>query len=130
MMAASEMPVVFLPRVILASASPRRRELLQLLGVEFEIRPSAIAEQQLPGESSGFFVAGVAGERAGAVAGKFLVIPPGRVVLGWDTEVILDGRALGKPQSDAHAVEMLRLLAGRAHDVVTGISLISTGRPP
>lgn len=119
-----------LPRVILASASPRRRELLQLLGVEFEVRPSAIAEQQLPGESGEFFVARLAREKAEAVAATIPAIPPGTVILGCDTEVILDGLALGKPQSDDHAAEMLRRLAGRSHDVVTGICLIRAARSP
>jgi septum formation protein len=111
-----------LPYVILASASPRRRELLRLLDVEFEVRPSAVEERQLPGESGAVFVARLAREKAEDVARS---LPPSHaVVVGADTEVILDDQALGKPQSDAHAAEMLRRLSGRAHDVVTGIALV------
>jgi septum formation protein len=110
-----------LPYVILASASPRRRELLRLLDVEFEVRPSKVEEHQHPGELGTDFVARLAMEKAVDVA---RTLPASRaVVLGADTEVILDGEALGKPQSDAHAAEMLRRLSGRAHDVVTGIAL-------
>ncbi len=113
-----------LPYVILASASPRRRELLRLLDVEFEVRPSTVQERQLPGESGTSFVARLAREKAEDVARSFQQAPPGAVVLGADTEVILDDQVLGKPQSDAHAAEMLRRLAGCAHDVITGMCLV------
>src|ERR1035438_9031540 len=116
-----------LPYVILASASPRRRELLRYLDVEFEVRPGAVEERQGPGESCGTYVARLAREKAEDVA-RSLDPRPRAVVLGADTEVILndqgDDQALGKPQSDAHAAEMLRRLAGRAHDVVTGLALL------
>ena len=117
-----------LPRVILASASPRRRELLQLLGVEFEVMASGIHEQQLPDEDPSVFVARLAREKAEDVARRVAPIPAGTVVLGADTEVILDGIAMGKPQSDADAARMLRQLAGREHDVVTGLYLLPAGR--
>jgi septum formation protein len=122
-----------LPYVILASASPRRRELLRLLDVEFEVRPSTVEEQQLPAESGAQFVARLACEKAEDVARSLDPAPGNTVVLGADTEVILDDEALGKPQSDDHAAEMLRRLAGRAHDVVTGICLVPLPhgtRPP
>jgi septum formation protein len=111
-----------LPYVILASASPRRRELLALLGVDFEVRPSTVEEKQIAGESGERYVARLAREKAEDVARA--VGSRAAVVLGADTEVILDHRAVGKPQSDAHAAEMLRSLAGRAHDVLTAICVI------
>jgi septum formation protein len=109
-------------RVILASASPRRRELMQLLGVEFEVRPSSIEEEQRPGEPVGVYVARLAREKAQAVW------TPGDIVLGCDTEVALDGVPLGKPAGDADAARMLRMLSGRAHDVLTALCLLPAGR--
>ena len=119
-----------LPYVILASASPRRRELVQLLGVEFEVRPSRVGETQKLGEAPADFVARLAREKAEDVARSLPAIPAGAVVLGADTEVVIDGVALGKPESDAHAAEMLRMLAGRAHEVITGLCLCRESRPP
>ena len=111
-------------RVILASASPRRRELLQLLGLEFEVRPSAVEERQLPGEPAEVFIARLAREKAEDVARRSAPIPENTVVLGADTEVVLDGVPLGKPVDDADAARMLGMLSGRAHDVLTGLWLI------
>jgi septum formation protein len=121
-----------LPRIILASASPRRRELLRYLDVEFEVRPSAVEEVQHPGESGEQYVARLAREKAEYVARSLDPAPAGAVVLGADTEVLLDGQPLGKPQSDAHAADMLRRLAGRPHDVVTGLCIVPLphGRRP
>jgi len=116
---------VRLPYVILASASPRRPELLRLLDVEFEVRPSAVEEHQLAGESGASYVERLAREKAEGVARSLPPPRAGAVVLGADTEVILNDQALGKPQSDTHAAEMLRRLAGRAHDVITGICLVA-----
>jgi septum formation protein len=115
------------PRVILASASPRRRELLQLLGVEFEVRPSAVEERQLPGEPAEVFIARLAREKAEDVARRFAPLPENTVVLGCDTEVVLDGVPLGKPSNDGDAARMLRMLSGRAHEVLTGVCLIPGG---
>ncbi len=112
-----------LPYVVLASASPRRRELLSLVGVQFEVRASRVEEKQIAGETGEQYVARLAREKAQDVA-RAAGTRPGAVVLGADTEVILDHRALGKPQSDAHAAEMLRSLAGRAHDVLTAICVV------
>ncbi len=106
-------------KVVLASASPRRRELLRLAGIEFEARASQITEQQMPGESPADYVCRLARQKAEAVA-------PGcaDLVLGADTEVVMDGRVFGKPESDAHAAEMLRTLSGRTHQVLTGMCLL------
>jgi septum formation protein len=112
------------PYVILASASPRRRELLRFLDVQFEVRPSSIEERQSPGELGAQYVARLAREKAEAVARSLPQPPPNAVVLGADTEVILDDCALGKPTSDDHAAEMLRRLSGRAHNCVSGVCLI------
>jgi len=115
------------PRVILASASPRRRELFKLLGVEFEVCPSEIEEKPRPGEPAELYVARLAREKAEKVWHQ----PDYRdtLVLGCDTEVALDGVPLGKPQvgvnAGADAARMLRLLAGRAHDVLTALYLIA-----
>jgi septum formation protein len=114
-------------RVILASASPRRRELLQLLGVEFEVRPSAVEESQLPGEPAEVFIARLAREKAEDVARRFAPLPENTVVLGCDTEVVLDGVPLGKPRNDGDASRMLHMLSGRAHEVLTGVCLIPGG---
>jgi septum formation protein len=133
-----------LPRpaaLILASASPRRRELLGRLGVPFTVRPSEFPEQPPAGPPSAAVVAlalakarAVARDVAREVGGggpsgqRRPDAPPARtVVLGADTEVVLDGRLLGKPADPADARRMLRLLAGRTHEVVTGLALVEVG---
>ncbi len=97
----------------LASQSPRRRELLAQLGVGLEIRPAHTDEAPLPGESAAGYVRRLASEKARAI--------PGETVLGADTTVVLDGAILGKPADEADAHRMLRALAGRRHEVVTGV---------
>jgi len=120
------------PRLILASASPRRRELLRLLGVEFEVCPSEIEEKQGPGEPVEVYVARLAREKAEMSREREGAVPDHRdtLILGCDTEVALDGVPLGKPavgpNADADAARMLRLLAGRAHEVLTAICLLSS----
>lgn len=112
--------------IILASASPRRAEILTKLGLRFEIRPSAIDEnlQELlpPAE----YATALAKHKAHAVAGKI----PSAVVIGADTIVVLDQEILGKPQSVEEAHEMLRRLSNRTHRVFTGFAMIDrpTGR--
>ncbi len=105
-------------RVVLASASPRRRELIGALDIPVEIMPSSGAED-LPreGEPAEDFAVRVALAKALQVAEK----APGAIVLGADTTVELDGRLLGKPGTSEEAVAMLRALRGRAHQVVTGV---------
>ncbi|MEW5738310.1 MAG: Maf family protein [Myxococcota bacterium] len=116
------------PRLILASASPRRRELLSLLGVAFEIEAADVDESPRAGEPPGAYVERLAREKAGAVAAR----QPGAVVLAADTSVVVDGEILGKPGASAdEGARMLRRLSGRVHQVMTGVSFSSSlpGRP-
>jgi septum formation protein len=110
-------------RLVLASSSPRRRELLAALGLTFEIRPAEVDESIAPGESPFDAAERLAREKAARV----LASDPGAVVVAADTIVVLDGEALGKPASRADAVQMLRALEGRRHDVVTGLAVACGG---
>jgi len=105
---------------ILASASPRRRELLGALIPDFEIIPSDIDENTLDGESPEDHVLRLSREKALAVSRAH----PGRWVLGADTVVVIDGEMLGKPSTPAEARRMLGLLSGREHTVITGFALV------
>jgi septum formation protein len=112
------------PPILLASSSPRRREILASLGLRFETRAADVDETLLPGES-----AAAAAERlARAKAGKVAKEMPDAFVVGADTLVVLDGAALGKPRDRADARRMLSALAGRTHDVVTGVACARGGR--
>ncbi|MGA2030844.1 MAG: Maf family protein [Thermoguttaceae bacterium] len=108
-------------RLILASRSPRRRELLTEAGYEFEVRPPADAAEcgLSPGETPAAYVARLAREKAADVARH---VETG-IVLGCDTVAECDGRILGKPDSQDHARHMLELLSGRLHQVLTGVCL-------
>ena len=111
--------------LILASASPRRRELLAQLGIDFTVLPSLIPEVHgatPPAEA----ITAVALAKARAVAQR-VADQPLAVVLGADTEVVLDGRLLGKPRDAADAVRMLGELRGRTHEVITGVALVRAG---
>jgi septum formation protein len=111
----------------LASQSPRRRELLARLGVDFGLIDVDIPEQREPGEPPEDYVRRVAREKAGA--GLLAVASvPGAVVLGADTEVVLEDEVFGKPRDGADAAAMLRRLSGRSHDVISVVSLVSAGR--
>lgn len=112
-----------LPSLVLASASPRRRELLGGLGLRFEVRSADIDETPLPEEEPGAYVLRLAREKARAVA------RPGELVLAADTTVVVDGEILGKPLDAEDARRMLRQLAGREHEVLTGIALSETTEP-
>lgn len=106
--------------LILASASPRRQELLRNAGIRFEVQPAHIAEDPLPGENAKECAERLAREKALAIAqGR-----PNDAVLGADTVVVVDGRMLGKPADAEDAARMLRLLSGRVHQVITGICLV------
>lgn len=109
--------------LILASASPRRHELLLAAGLDHVVRPAEIAEEQRTGESPLDFVSRMAEEKARAVPAG-----PGDIVLGADTIVLVDDRVFGKPASDDDAACMLRELSGRDHYVCTGICLLSAKR--
>lgn len=110
------------PRLVLASGSPRRRELLTALGVAFELRPVDLDETPRPGEPPRDYVLRLAHEKAAAVAHD------GELVLAADTTVLLDGEMLGKPTDPADARAMLKRIAGREHVVLTGIALAEPGR--
>jgi len=111
--------------IYLASASPRRQELLYQLGLEFQVMPSNIQEVRLPGETPRDYVRRVAADKARAVAEQ--VRERGldeQPVLGADTEVVIDGEILGKPRDRRHARRMLAQLAGRSHDVFSALCLL------
>lgn len=107
------------PAVILASASPRRRDLLDLIGIAHEVRPADIDETALPDEAPIPHAERLARAKAHALAEGH----PDIVVIAADTIVVVDGVILGKPRDEAHAAEMLRRLAGRAHTVYTAIAV-------
>src|SRR3970040_265284 len=115
-------------RLILASASPRRRELLTNAGFEFEVLPSAIEEPGNTNAPPGAFAERVAQLKAETVARTFA--PTYKVVvLGADTVVVVRGELLGKPRSAEEARAMLGKLSGRVHEVITGVALVnSAGR--
>lgn len=109
--------------LILASASPRRRELLTQVGVAHSIRPAHIDESQLDGEDPVAYVRRLALEKAQVVAHEF----PDDAVLAADTTVVLGGEVLGKPDNTREAGAMLRALAGRVHQVHTGVAVCVGG---
>ena len=106
-----------LPRLLLASASPRRADLLRAAGIDFDVRPADVDESVYPGEAPDSYVRRVAEDKARAAR----ALAPDRVVLAADTTVVVDGAILAKPVDEADARRMLRLLAGRRHDVLTGV---------
>ncbi|WP_421682428.1 septum formation inhibitor Maf [Stutzerimonas urumqiensis] len=105
----------------LASASPRRAELLQQIGVPFDIRIYPIDETLLPGEQPAAYVERLARAKAKAVL-ETLTVPA--CVLGADTAVVLEGRVLGKPADRDDAIAMLEALSGREHQVFTGVAVL------
>jgi len=109
-------------QLILASASPRRRELLSRAGWDFAVRPSALEEVLRPGESPEDFARRAASDKALAVAAS---APPKALVLGADTVVVAGDEVLGKPADPADAARMLRALSGATHCVITGVCLVS-----
>lgn len=106
-------------RLVLASSSPRRRELLSQLGLSFQVQGADIDEAVRPGEAPALYVERLAREKAAAVAAR----SPGALVLAADTTVVLGEELLGKPRDVADAERMLGALSGRAHEVFTGIAL-------
>lgn len=108
----------------LASASPRRRELLLAMGLVFSLRPADADEAPAPGERPDEHVVRLAAAKAAAVAGSLRREGTSALVLGADTTVTLDGSILGKPEGPADALAMLRRLSGRTHEVLTACRLV------
>jgi len=113
------------PAVILASQSPRRRELLALIGIAHEVRPADIDESYLEGESPEEHCERLARGKATTLAER---VSGDAVVIGSDTIVVVDGVILGKPTDAAEATRMLRLLSGRSHIVLTAVAVVRRGR--
>ena len=124
--------------LVLASASPRRRELLAQAGFTFSVHPAHIPEDPLEGEDPIAYVTRLAREKAQVVFGSLSTEdnakqesdaePRALVVLGADTTVTLDGEILGKPEDAADAARMLRRLSGRTHRVITGVAVVCAQR--
>jgi septum formation protein len=114
-----------LPDLVLASASPRRRELLEQLGLTLQVTPADIDETPLPGERPTEYVRRVASAKCDAVASTRA---PDLPVVGADTIVIVDDQILGQPRDEEDARRMLLLLAGRRHDVTTAYRVSFGGR--
>ena len=110
-------------RLVLASASPRRAELLRAAGFTFDVMPAEIDEGVRDNEAAQDYVRRLAAEKSAAVWSQ--LSDSGSIVLGADTAVVVDGEILGKPRDDRDAAAMLERLSGRRHEVVTGISLRS-----
>lgn len=110
-------------RVILASASPRRRELLNLVGIAHETRPANVDESLLPDESPVPHAERLARAKAAAISKD----ESDAVIIGADTIVVIDGKVLGKPENQAQAHAMLRQLSGRTHKVFTAIAVAFAG---
>ena len=112
--------------LVLASASPRRRELLTQAGYSFSVHPADVPEDPLPGEEPIAYVTRLAREKAEAVFRQF---PPQDAnslhVLGADTTVTIDSQILAKPEDAADAARMLRMLSGRSHHVITGVAVVT-----
>jgi nucleoside triphosphate pyrophosphatase len=111
-------------RIILASQSPRRRELLSLVGIPHEVCPADLDESLLPGEEPVPHAERLARSKAEAIAAR----EPGSVVIGADTIVVLDGEILGKPATPHEAHATLRKLSGRTHTVHTAVAVARNGR--
>jgi septum formation protein len=115
-------------RLILASASPRRAELLRAAGYVFDVLPTEIDETVRPGEPAVEYVRRLAREKATACAEGPARTMADAIVIAADTTVVIDGRILGKPVDTADARQMLVQLSGRAHQVVTGLCVRQAGR--
>jgi len=107
-------------RIVLASGSPRRRELLQAAGIPFDVMTADVVETRIDGEVPEMMVQRLAALKAKAVAARC----PDRIVLGADTVVVLDGMVLGKPRDLDDARRMLSMLSGRTHRVLTGVAIV------
>jgi septum formation protein len=106
-------------RVVLASSSPRRRELLNLVGISHEVRPANLDETRRARETPRRYAERLAREKASAIAQR----DPDLITIGADTIVVVDRKILGKPVDKADAARMLRLLSGREHTVITAVAV-------
>ena len=107
--------------LILASASPRRAELLRNVGIAFTVEPAHVPEQALPGEPPLLYAQRLARDKSRSIFARH----PDKVVLGADTVVVADEHLLEKPRDAEDAARMLRLLSGRVHQVITGVCLVA-----
>ena len=113
------------PRLVLASGSPRRKELLAQVGLDFAVEVSGVDETLRAGETPRAHTRRLARAKASAVAER----RPGEWILGADTTVVIDGKILGKPRDAADAARMLRMIGGRWHVVFTSFCLMNAGDP-
>jgi len=109
--------------IVLASGSPRRKQLLEMLHIPFRVVPPDVDEHVLPGEAPQDYVTRLSRAKAEAVVAR----APGELILAADTTVVLDGRIFEKPASPANAVEMLSRLQGRTHEVMTAVAVARDG---
>jgi len=116
--------MIQLPKLVLASQSPRRAEILTAVGWEFEKQTADIDETEFPGEKPEDYVQRLAKEKAKTVAKNY----EKALVLGADTIVVIDGKIIGKPKDFADARQMLQMLSGNWHEVLTGVAIVSQMR--
>ena len=112
------------PAIILASASPRRRDLLTLIGIPHQVDPADVDETVRPAERPERYVERLAREKAGVVAARHA----GAVVIAADTTVVFGGQILGKPESEKEAEAMIAKLSGHTHEVFTGMAVVNGAR--
>src|SRR3989449_4526086 len=110
--------------IVLASGSPRRPQLLEMLGLAFRVVPPAVDESRAPAELPEGYVTRLAREKAATVAAR----EPGAVVLAADTTVVMRGHVFGKPETPQEAAAMLKRLEGRKHQVMTAVAVAQDGR--
>ncbi len=115
--------MIDLPKLVLASGSPRRSEILNSVGWDFTRHVADIDESEHAGEMPDDYVLRLAREKAEAVAANY----PDEIVLGADTTVVIDGQIIGKPVDLADAHQMLTMLAGNWHEVLTGVAIVANG---
>lgn len=116
-------------KVILASQSARRRDILENLGIKFDIKVSRVDESMDPHISAGENVEAVSLRKAMAVETELGIgVEDDSLIIASDTVVVCDGAILGKPRDKAHATEMMRMLSGRRHSVISGIAVIYRGK--
>ena len=115
--------MIDLPKIVLASGSPRRSEIMNSVGWPFTKDVPDIDESERDGESPENYVCRLAREKAQAVAGSH----PGEIVLAADTTVVIDGKIIGKPADEEHAREMIQMLSGNWHEVLTGVAVARNG---